>query len=212
MYVHYLGNADGCPLFGTDQSTALSNPNRRRVVINFESPSQCKGIVTGWRFCFYRNIDLINISSSNAFRSIFMVFRRQSLTSNYYSPVQESIHEKTLGYDEINNTREFMCMQENLNSEEYFEVQENDIIGACINAGGTNTPLLLVGRSSEANHLTYVTSSVNCNTFIRSNGNSSDVLKRRALILHLYADIGKLLALLYNTVCTSFISICVIIH
>ena len=166
--------------------------------MNFESPSQCKGIVTGWRFCFYRNIDLINISSSNVFRSIFMVFRRQSLTSNYYSPVQGSIHEKILGYDELNNTREFMCMQENLNSEEYFEVQENDIIGACIGAGRTNSPLLLVGRSSEANHLTYAIGSVNCNINVRSNVNSSDLQKRSALILHLYADIGKLLALLYN--------------
>ena len=87
-----------------------------------------------------------------------MAFRRQSLTSNYYRPVQESLHEKTLGYDELNNTREFMCMQENLNSEEYFEVQENDIIGACIGGGGTNNPLLLVGKSSETSHLTYVTS------------------------------------------------------
>ena len=63
-----------------------------------------------------------------------MVFRRQSFASNYYSPVQESIQRKTLNYDELNNTRGFMCMNENLNSEEYFEVQENDIIGACIDA------------------------------------------------------------------------------
>ena len=174
--------------------------------MNFESPSQCKGNVTGWRFCFYRNINLINISSENVFRSIFMVLRRQSLTSNYYSPVQESIHKKTLGNDELKNTREFMCMQENLNSEEYFAVQENDIIGACIGANGTNTPLLLVGRSSEANHLTYVTSSMSCNMFIRSKSNSLDLQKRSDLTLHLYADIGKLQD--YYIICTSFISIC----
>ena len=84
-----------------------------------------------------------------------MVFRRQSLTSNYYRPVQESLNVKTLGYDELNNTREFMCMQENLNSEQYVEVQENDIIGACIGTSGTNNiPLLLVGKSRETSHLT----------------------------------------------------------
>ena len=127
-----------------------------------------------------------------------MAFRRQSLTSNYYSPVQESLHEITLGYDELNNTREFMCVQENLNSEEYFEVQENDIIGACIGAGGTNNPLLLVGKSSETSHLTYVTSSTNCNMFIRNIVNTLDLQKRSDLTLHLYADIGKLQALLYN--------------
>ena len=166
--------------------------------MNFESPSQCKGNVTGWRFCFYRNIDLINISSEIVFTSIFMVFRKQSLTNNYYSPVQESIQRKTLNYDELNNTREFMCMQENLNSEEYFEVQENDIVGACIGGSGTNTPLLLVGKSSETSHLTYVTRSINCNMFIRNNVNTSDLQKRSDLTLHLYADIGKIQALLYN--------------
>ena len=183
-------------MFGTNQSTALSNSGRLRVVINFESPSQCKGTVTGWRLCFYRNFNLLQISSESVFRSTLMAFRRQSLTSNYYRPVH--LREKTLGYDELNNTREFMCMQENLNSKEYFEVQENDIIGAFIGGGGTNTPLLLVGKSSETSHLTYVTSSVNYDIFIRNIVNTLDLQKRSDLTLHLYADIGKIRALLYN--------------
>ena len=162
--------------------------------MNFESPSQCKGNVTGWRFCYYQNSDLININRINVFSSVLVVFRRQNSTSNYYSSVQGSIQEKTLDYNEVYNTKGFMCIHENLKSDEYFEVQENDIIGACIQNFGSNSPLLLVGRSIETNRLMYVTSLVRCNIHTLRNSivSASALVQQTDLTLHLYADIGKL--------------------
>ena len=83
-------------------------------------------------------------------------------------------------------------MYEHIKSEKYFEVQENDNIGACIRNFGSNSPLLLVGRSTETKYLTYVTSSVNCNINVKSIVDAFELEQQQDLTLHLYADIGKL--------------------
>ena len=46
--------------------------------------------------------------------------------------------------------------------------------------------------------------------FIRNNVNTSGLQKRSDLTLHLYADIGKIRALLYNNV--QYLLVCVMIH
>ena len=45
--------SDTCPVFGTDQSSSLSRSTEARIFLNFESPSQCRGNVTSYRYCFY---------------------------------------------------------------------------------------------------------------------------------------------------------------
>ena len=40
-----------------------------------------------------------------------------------------------LEYHSIANSAEFVCMKENIEPDEYIEIQENDIIGACIKRG-----------------------------------------------------------------------------
>ena len=178
-------------MFGTNQSTTLNRSTRDRLFMNFESPSQCKGNVTGWQFCYYRT-DLA-ISQSNAmFTAIFIVFRRESPNSKIYNPVSKNNKVMELDYNSIAISAEFVCMKENLEPDEYIEIQENDIIGACIKRGYLVAPLLVVGTSSGINMSTYQFDRnwVRYCNFESVDTNHQYFIPRRTSALHLYADVG----------------------
>ena len=104
--------------------------------MNFETPSQCRGNVTGWRFCYYKN-NLAGIESNAMFEAIFIVYRRESpklIVLNIFQ-CHKIIKVMELEYHSIANSAEFVCMKENNEPDEYIEIQENDIIGACIQRG-----------------------------------------------------------------------------
>ena len=207
MYIA-LGQSSTCPTFGTNQPSGLSRSCEERIFMNFESPAQCKGNVTGWRFCYYRNYDddsenhcgnddedFEDTSNSREFAALFIVFRRQSATSNNYIPVPGSVREKRIQWRVIKTSR-FQCMYENLSTNEYFEIQENDIVGACIKDVGSNDPLLLVGTSSRSNFLTYQWDERDYDDCLLSQYSNvdtthNDFIIRSTSTLHLYANIGE---------------------
>ena len=192
----------GCPTFGTDQSTALSRSSNSYIYMNFDSPSQCRGNVTGWNFCFYRNQNNggddddgeDGFSNSQNFAALFIVYRRQSPTSDIYSAVG-SAREKTFQWRVVEDSS-FQCMQENLSPNEYVEVQENDIVGACIKNTQSVEPLLLVGTDGNAATNTYRLfrfGSSDCSTSMYSNVDTDNFLfsRRMTSTLHLHASISK---------------------
>ena len=159
--------------------------------MNFESPSQCRGNVTGWHFCYYKN-NLAGIERDAVFTAIFIVYQRESPTSDNYIPVSQNNKVMKLQYQSIANSTGFVCMKEDLEPEEYIEIQENDIIGACIKSGYLIAPLLLVGTSSGVNMATYQLDKDwvrNCNA-LRVYTPHSFFKQRPDSTLHLYADIG----------------------
>ncbi len=168
--------------------------------MNFESPSQCRGSVTGWRFCYYRNIDddFGDIRDSQEFVAIFIVYRRQNAASNNYIPVPGSVREKRIQWRVIKTSR-FQCMYENLSTNEYFEIQENDIVGACIKDTfflNPVDPLLLIGTSSGSSVLTYQWDRSGyglCSSFQYGfiDTSTGDFGIRSTSTLHLYANIGQ---------------------
>ena len=159
--------------------------------MNFESPSQCRGNVIGWRFCYYKS-DLAESEINATFTAIFIVFRRESPTSDNYIPVSQNNKVMELDYNFIANSADFVCMKENIEPDEYIEIQENDIIGACIKHGYLVTPLLVVGTSSGINMSTYQFDQKwvrYCNT-LSVDTNNQYFIPRRTSALHLYADVG----------------------
>lgn len=184
--------SDTCPLFGTDQSTSLARSRQERVFLNFEAPSQCRGNVTSWRYCHYdsrRN----NHNADDEYRAKLIVYRRNSSTSDIYQPVTGSTTTILIDYEAAST---FSCRTENL--DEPFEIQENDVVGACIWDDGISESLLLVGTTTNAslNQNLYQFDKQgyqNCETDQLESIDTSDsnFILRDRWMLHLYANMGK---------------------
>jgi len=124
-----------------------------------------------------------------------MVYRRASPTSNDYSAVNGSAWEKTVQWSDIRDSQ-FQCMQENLNPNHYVEIQENDIVGACIKNDGPVEPLLLVGTKTNAMTNTYRLRGSSYDDCSLSDYNTVDTGSSRfeprgTSILHLHANISN---------------------
>ena len=81
---------------------------------------------------------------ASSYRAKFIVYRRSSLNDDTYEPVPGSVTTKTLLHSDVS---EFRCRTEEVDS---FEVQENDVVSACIEA---NNPLYLIGESNNESEI-----------------------------------------------------------
>ncbi len=184
--------ADTCPLFGTERESSIRRSTEERIFLNFEAPSQCKGNVTSWRFCYYRTAD-DDYDNGDDFGAMFIIYRRMSPTSDIYVPVTGSITSKILEYRDLSS---FDCLDEPVTNT--FEIQENDIVGACIWDKGSINPLYLVGdtNSNNNNQKLYQLDKRGYDDCTPSQIGSvdtddNDFTLRDEHILHLYANIGK---------------------
>ncbi len=194
MHLFYDVARSACPTFGNDKISRLERSNNRKIFMNFESPAQCPGNVTSWRFCYYRNLDnrFEAISNNREFSALFVVYRRHNDT---YIPVPGSVREKKIEWEVVRESS-FHCTNETLQPSEYFEIQENDIVGACIKDTGDVDPLLIVGTSSESNYYTYQWDRPNFENCLNSqyydvDSSHKDFKLRSTSVLHLYANIGE---------------------
>ena len=194
--------ADTSPLFGTQRESSISRSTEERIFLNFEAPSQCKGNVTSWRFCYYRpSTDNVH-GGGDDFGAMFIIYRRMSPTSDIYVPVTGSITSKILEYRDLSS---FGCLDEPVTNTfldepvtNPIEIRENDIIGACIQDRGSINPLYLVGdtNSNSNNQKLYQLDKSgyeDCRFFQTGSVNTadSDFRLRDEHILHLYANIGE---------------------
>ncbi len=117
-----------------------------------------------------------------------------SPTSDIYVPVTGSNTSKILEYQDLSN---FDCLDEPVINQ--FEIQENDIVGACIrNDGLAINPLYLVGdtNSNSNNQKLYQFNKGGYEDCTPSqigsvNTDNNKFILRDEHILHLYANIGK---------------------
>ena len=153
--------------------------------------------MTSWRFCYYRagenDDDDDDYNGGDDFAAKFIVYRRESPSSSNYRPVPGSITTKQLEYRDLSR---FGCLDET--SIQQFEIQENDVIGACIMDVGQINPLYLVGGigSSVQNQKLYqydrrpyddcTTSQVGL-----VDTSHNDFRLRNRFKLHLFANIGE---------------------
>ena len=192
--------SDTCPVFGNDQQSSVQRSREERIFLNFEAPSQCRGNVTTWRYCHYTSTvgddddddDDDDDEDSGTYGAKFLVYRRSSLTSNNYMQVPGSVSSVMLSRS---NVRSFQCRQ--LTVTQPFEIQENDIIAACVWDRGSVNPLYLVGDTNNANvqGLYQVDRSGydDCRDYQLASVDTSrsDFRHRQEFILHLQAGIGK---------------------
>ena len=162
--------------------------------------------MTSYRYCFYDsrtgNDDNDNddddessssSSSSSTYGAKLMIYRRSSPSSATYTPVPGSIRTLSLLRSTVGR---FRCNDENL--PQHFEIQENDVVGACVMDTESVNPLYLIGDTNDnsANYSLYQLDRSgfdDCtNTQIGSvNTGHRNFRRRRDFKLHLYANISK---------------------
>ena len=196
MYPGAGGQSDTCPTFGTNQGR-ISRSREERIFLNFEAPSQCRGNVTSWNYCHYDSgvgDDDDDDDDENAnlqYGAKLLVYRRNSATSDDYVPVAGSVTNLVLLNALV--TGNFRCAT--IAAAQPFEIQENDIIAACVWDDGPINPLFLVGDDANTDQLLYQYDRTRYDDCTTSQLESvdigqSDFRQRRDYRLHLYADIG----------------------
>ena len=185
-----FGQHDVCPKFGSDQTTHQRS-STSGIFMNFNAPSQCKGNVTGWKFCIYKNSDIF--LRSTRITAFLMVYRQDSKSNNTYSPVSGSVREKQLRWNVVSKFPSFYCINDSLVSADFFKIQENDVIGVCIKEVRSFKPLLLVGISSGANMSTYqldLAGYEQCQPSHYGSITGADLVLRSDSVLHVETRIG----------------------
>ena len=116
------------------------------MFINMES-AQCRGIVTSWRYRFY--IPSGHFSDSTMqFTARLMLYRKNSLNSDKFHRVRESVAQLRLQWSNIRNFT-FQCQDKVLIEREHLEVLQNDRVGVSFRDGLLTYPIPLVGISKK---------------------------------------------------------------
>ena len=117
--------------------------------MNFGAPAQCSGTVTSWQYCSYnRYLDEDDeCDDRERYTSIFLVYRQTGPST--YQVVSGSRKSVTIS---LRCPRDggFRCDRSYaLTSSEQFDIQENDIVAACLKGTGSTNPIQLVGEESS---------------------------------------------------------------
>ena len=183
-----------CPVAGGDNQTRLRQSTRERLFMNFGAPAQCNGTVTSWRYCSYNRYmeDDDECDDRESYTSVFMVYRQTGPST--YELVPGSMKDVTI---ELRCPRDggFRCREETLRTEaEQFEIQQNDIVAACLRDTSSTNPIRIVGedRTGASGHV-YQFNAPNYERCTASQvqtidtQNSAFTLNNGEFRLHLYA-------------------------
>ena len=102
--------------------------------------------MTAWQFCYYDST-IIDGGEDDQYGAKFMIYRRSDPNSDRYVPVAGNIMTQLLAPDEVGSN--FSC--KTVAATEMFEIQENDIVGACVWHQGNVNPLYLIGDTADDN-------------------------------------------------------------
>ena len=149
--------------------------------------------MTAWQFCYYDSRLSEAGVDDDRFGAKFMVYRRSNPTSDSYVPVVGSIMSNLLRSTDLGSS--FRCRT--ITATQRFEIQENDIVGACVWDQGDVHPLYLIGDTNDnnANQKLYQydrSSYDDCTSVQIGNVDTgrSDFRQRDEWKLHLYAITG----------------------
>ena len=157
------------------------------LFLDLQNPAQCSGIVTAWNYCFYR----IESASDLNYIVDFVVYRRRQGSSDY-DLVQSSYRTVDMTGNQLAALNShFNCLTITLPESEMFEIQEDDVLGACLNDAGNDQKMLDILAESVTNTL-YVTDG--CEESLAS---IASTIRRNRLTtspsfaLHLFVDVSK---------------------
>ena len=132
-----------------------------------------------------------SLSFGNQYGAKLLVYRRSSATSDDYIQVAGSVTELVLPNATV--TGNFRCA--NTAPTQPFEIQENDIIAACVWDDGAINPLYLVGDGASTSESLYQSDRRNnedCTASVLASVDTTDSTFRLRgnSRLHLFANIG----------------------
>ena len=143
-------SANACPLLGSNVTTQFTRPSRNKLFMNFGAPAQCNGTVTSWHYCSYNQYleDNEDCEGTESYTSIFLVYRQTGPST--YQRVAGSSKSVTISLN-CPSDGGFRCdRSQTLSPSEQFDIQENDIVAACLrNFGFIANPIQLVGEQSS---------------------------------------------------------------
>ena len=104
----------------------------------------CNGTVTSWRYCSYNRYleEDDECDDREYYTSKFLVYRQTGTST--YEPVSGSTKSVTIS---LRCPRDggFQCRQATLLPSEQFNIQENDIVAACLMDTSSTNPIRIVG-------------------------------------------------------------------
>ena len=151
------------------------------LFLDFENPAPCSGTVTAWNYCFYRIESDPNVN----YTVDFAVYRRRN---NVFYDLVESRRVDMSGGQLAALNSDFMCDTIPLHQSEMFEIQEDDVLGACLSDVGVNQRMLDIIAGNVTNTLSVA---VGC---ISSSIRSAQLATSPSIALHLFVDVSKFIA------------------
>ena len=168
-----------------NQVGQVSLHNTGGQYIDLLHPVQCSGDLIAWHFCYYSE----DIQDDDTYIVYFRVWRPAD--ANNFNRVHE--HTQEMDLDE-SDSNEFVCMDVPLDPDNYFEVVENDRLGAYVKRTNINgRPLHIISSGTTGLGLFRDTrgGGFDFTPFTSEVVATSDLEEMTDLGLHLYADIGK---------------------
>ena len=175
-----------CGTIGASSEEELTASRNHGLYLNTQDPAPCNGTVDRFRYCFYNTLQ-----SASLYQFTFAVFRE---TSNSYRAVSKAFTTGRTLSDRGSQT--FSCITYEVKP---IEIQAGDIVGACIfdppDENGRNVIQLdVVGDSDDEDNFLMSTGNSGCdNSAIPSTVSKNSLNMRESIVLHIHADISKLL-------------------
>ncbi len=167
--------------FGSDLPNPISEDSSLGLFLNLENRAQCSGTVTAYHYCYY------DLSSEDVRIVFFMIFRENG---SEYSLVEGSLRRVTRTNAQVNG---FGCDEVQLNEDQQFQVQENDIIAACTVEHSDSRPLHV--HASSGGGFLYELNGFDTGSLDSCSSAElstiSGLARQDDFALHLYADIGE---------------------
>ena len=156
------------------------------LFLDLQNPAQCSGIVTAWNYCFYR-IE----STSDNYIVDFVVYRRMG-SSDDYQLVQSSYRTVDMTGNQLAALDgHFNCFTIQLPESEMFEIQEDDVLGACLNDKGDDHKALDILAKSVTSTLYVTDGCTESRASIASTIRSDRLTLSQSFALHLFVDVSK---------------------
>ena len=215
-----------CGLIGNSNETRVTRragSSARRFYLDVEHPAPCAGNVTSWTVCYYAPN---NVAENRIYWALYAIYRRNvSENGDRYERVSDTFTAVRAGENFINAQivdggiigEDFNCYNDTIdNGDSSLTVEGGDVLGACVfnpdNAPNADRRQLDIVGEVEGESLLEMNDN-GCivmldNREIPLSVERSQLSPRSSGRLHLYANIGNGLSLLYSFLLANIIIMC----
>ena len=145
--------SDSCPAFGTKFDAGHDTSNKG-LWLNFDTPAQCSGTATEWRFCYYFTYD----GSLEARLRVYRKNGDDSYQRAFEDPIQRDYENSGDLRPGCNSGSQYCCETLTINQ----PIQKNDIIGVCMSDGSNRKPLYVLDEEVPGHSVYQYPSTDDC--------------------------------------------------